>query len=52
MERVYKLMKRTVTCPECRKRAFDIKKPPDANIEVALKCPHCKKIITVKVYEI
>ena len=37
--------KKTMKCPVCGRRAFDISKIPTEQIEVELKCPHCKHIV-------
>lgn len=34
-------------CPNCGKRAFDISRLPHKEIEISLKCPQCKKIVSV-----
>ncbi|MBB5263454.1 DNA-directed RNA polymerase subunit RPC12/RpoP [Catenibacillus scindens] len=34
-------------CPNCSKRIFDICAPNSGHVIVELKCPHCKKIVTV-----
>jgi transcription elongation factor Elf1 len=34
-------------CPNCGRRAFDISNIPKENVEVTLKCPHCRKFVTV-----
>jgi uncharacterized C2H2 Zn-finger protein len=34
-------------CPKCGRRAFDISKLPKEQVEVMLKCPQCKKLVTV-----
>lgn len=39
-------MKR-MECPNCGRRAFDISRLPNKEIEISLKCPQCKKIVTV-----
>jgi hypothetical protein len=38
-------------CPKCGRRAFDISKLPKEKIEVSLKCPQCKKLVTVPCIE-
>ena len=34
-------------CPNCSKRIFDICAQNSGHVIVELKCPHCKKIVTV-----
>ena len=34
-------------CPNCGRRAFDISRLPKEEVEVTLKCPHCRKFVTV-----
>ena len=43
---MYKSMK----CPVCGKRAFDTSKllEGNLNIEISLKCPNCKNIVSVE----
>lgn len=35
-------------CPNCSKRVFDISAQGHGVVKVELKCPHCKKIVTVQ----
>ena len=34
-------------CPNCGKRAFDITCLPKDRVSIELKCPHCKKVVSV-----
>jgi len=42
---------RKMKCPKCGRRAFDISKLPMEKVEVILKCPQCKKIVSVPCIE-
>ena len=39
--------KKSMQCPLCGHRAFDISDNYSGQIEVDLKCPHCKNIVTI-----
>ena len=38
-------------CPVCGKRACDVRKFAKGTVEVILKCPHCKNLVTIKLAE-
>lgn len=38
-------------CPVCGKRACDVRKLAKGTVEVMLKCPHCKNLVTIKLAE-
>jgi transposase-like protein len=42
-------IKLTITCPQCKKRAFDVKKRVDEilDVDIEFKCPNCKNIFEV-----
>jgi ssDNA-binding Zn-finger/Zn-ribbon topoisomerase 1 len=42
-------IKLTITCPQCKKRAFDIKKRADEilDVDIEFKCPNCRNIVEV-----
>lgn len=47
------MMRKKMKCPFCCKRAFDISKlPKDDDIEIELKCPHCRRFVTIKCNEL
>ena len=41
-------MKR-IECPKCGGRVFDISKIPREQIQVELKCPKCRNIVTISI---
>jgi phage FluMu protein Com len=41
-------MKR-IECPMCGGRAFDISKMPREQIQVEIKCPKCRNIVTINI---
>ncbi len=34
-------------CPNCGRRAFDISKIPQEEVEITLKCPQCNRFVTI-----
>lgn len=38
---------RSMSCPCCQKRAFDVIGNAGQPMSIQLKCPHCKNIVTV-----
>lgn len=38
---------RSMSCPRCQKRAFDVIGNAGQPMSIQLKCPHCKNIVTV-----
>ena len=40
-------MAKKMKCTNCGRRAFDISNFPKEDLEVQLKCPQCKKFVTV-----
>lgn len=40
-----------LVCPNCGKRVFDLSKIPSDEVEVALKCSQCHKVVIVKCTE-
>lgn len=34
-------------CSNCGRRAFDISKLPEEEVEITLKCPQCGKFVSV-----
>ena len=38
---------RSMRCPRCQKRAFDVTGNAGQPVSIQLKCPHCKNIVTV-----
>lgn len=40
-------MKEKISCPICRKRAFDINTTVKGDVWIELKCPHCRNIVQV-----
>jgi len=40
---------RSMRCPCCHKRAFDVVGMAVEPIAIQLKCPHCKNIVTVEI---
>ncbi|MDE5583311.1 MAG: hypothetical protein K2J08_06380 [Ruminococcus sp.] len=42
-----KVLKYQMKCPKCHKRAFDISAVPEIPILIELKCPNCKKIVSI-----
>jgi hypothetical protein len=46
-------MKESKKCPLCGKRVFDVLKPPNEQIEIAveIKCLHCKNIVVIPFVE-
>ena len=38
---------RSMSCPRCQKRAFDVIGNAGQSMSIQLKCPHCKNIVTV-----
>lgn len=38
---------RSMPCPRCQKRAFDVTGVAGKPVSIQLKCPHCKNIVTV-----
>jgi len=40
---------RSMRCPCCHKRAFDVVGLAAEPIAIQLKCPHCKNIVTVEI---
>lgn len=39
---------RSMLCPRCQKRAFDVTGEAGQPVAIQLKCPHCKNIVTVE----
>jgi ribosomal protein S27AE len=39
--------KKKMKCPNCGRRAFDISRLPNEDVEVTLKCPQCGKFVSV-----
>ncbi len=39
---------RSMSCPRCQKRAFDVTGNAGQPVSIQLKCPHCKNIVTVE----
>lgn len=40
-------MSKKMKCPNCGRRAFDISRLPIEEVEIILKCPQCKKLVSV-----
>jgi len=36
-------------CPVCDKRIFDVTKLTEEPVNIRLKCPHCKKIVSIPI---
>jgi len=36
-------------CPVCEKRVFDVSDPPDSPTRIRLKCPHCRKVVRIRI---
>lgn len=47
-EPVSKAAARSMSCPRCNKRAFDVTGSAGKPVAIQLKCPHCKNIVTVE----
>ena len=41
------LLWKKLVCPKCGKRALDISKIFPKDVEVALKCPNCHKLVII-----
>lgn len=41
---------RTMNCPRCQKRAFDVIGSIWQPVSIELKCPHCKNIVSVELF--
>lgn len=39
------------SCPECKRRVFDVYDPPDRLTRIQIKCPHCRKVVKIPIYE-
>lgn len=39
--------KKKMKCTNCGRRAFDISQIPKEEVEVTLKCPQCRKFVSV-----
>lgn len=42
-----KIAARSMRCPRCQKRAFDVTGIAGQPVAIQLKCPHCKNIVSV-----
>ena len=40
---------KTIKCPKCGRRAFDVSKWPRGDFEIQMKCPHCHNVVSVPV---
>lgn len=43
--------KKKIKCSNCGRRAFDISRIPKEEVEITLKCPQCRKFVSIQCNE-
>jgi hypothetical protein len=39
-------------CPVCEWRVFDVFNPPDKQTRIEIKCPNCRNVVDIPIYEL